>query len=185
MLRHAEQRIVGRTVPKHHEVASRIVQKHGTKGGNVVHVLNQECPPRHLRWSHVDAQAAAECLQLGRAVLCSFFLTEEQWKGFSAFFAKSPIAVLRELPCPGKDVLSGHGAVLLGQDQDMWKVQNSWGDDFGDGGFFMISKPLLLELEAQFYDIYFLEADLTAEDVVAYRSFCQQSNLRTVNCGWR
>ena len=181
ILRHAERRIVGRTPEMHHVIAKRIVERFGTKGGSVAHVLDVECPPKRLRWRKVHAQHAASCLEIGRAVLCAFHLTDEQWRSFSEFFRASPSGTLSELPNAQKDVLFGHGCVLIGQEQDIWKAKNSWGDDFADGGYFRISKTLLTQLEAQFYDIYFLEQDLTKEDLEAYNAFCRRSSLRTAD----
>ncbi|CAE7226055.1 ak1 [Symbiodinium natans] len=181
LVRHAERRIVGRNVEPHHVIADAIVKKHGTKGGCVEPVLNQVCPPRRLRWREVRADDAARCLQLGRAVLCGFHLSDKQWHSFSEFFRRFPSEVLGELPDPSKDVLSGHGCVLIGQDPSMWKAKNSWGDDFGDGGYFRISKKLLEQMQARFFDIFFVEEDLSAEDREAYKNWCRNSHLHTVS----
>ncbi|CAJ1446305.1 unnamed protein product [Effrenium voratum] len=182
IIRAAERRIVGRRLEKHHVMAQRFVSGHGTDGApsqTVLNMIEQECKSRCLRChSTTDAVAAAAALDLGRAIYVSFALDDEQWKSFSSFFKKSPSAVLRELPANKKDnIKSGHGAVIVGHDNEAWKIR---GDEFADGGFFRISKAVLQSAGAFFIDVYFLEAELRPDDKAAYADFLRASPLRTL-----
>jgi len=68
----------------------------------------------------------------------------------------------------------------VGHDNEAWKIKNSWGDAFADGGFFRISKAVLQSAGAFFIDVYFLEAELRPDDKVAYADFLRASPLRTL-----
>lgn len=62
-VRAAESRIVGRTPETHAEIVERIVSKHGSKGGRVKKVLEEECPKRCLRYRKVSYSQANEAIQ--------------------------------------------------------------------------------------------------------------------------
>lgn len=183
IVRAAESRIVGRRLELHHIMVQRLVSQFGTKGINsntVLEILKQVCDPRRLRFKVVSADEACAALDLGHAVMVSFYLSQDQWSYFSARFRDQPRAVLDHIPedgTVGPAGGSGHAAVIVGRDQDEWKIKNSWGDDFADEGFFRVRKDALPEL--RLYHVFFLEADLTPADVTAYHRHCSDALIRT------
>ena len=184
VVRAAERRIVGREVEKHHVMVRRIVDKYGTKGPSspFVAILEEACSPRKLQCQEVDASGAAQAVDLGRAILLSFGLTDAQWTEFSAFFERTPSASLDSDSLSGSlgGQVRGHAVVIIGQGNGSWKIKNSWGDSFADGGYFQMSKSLVLDCSPTFYDIFWYEHDLTADDLAAYKAHCEGSNLHSV-----
>lgn len=96
-----------------------------------------------------------------------------------SFFARSPSGVLEEVPDRDGSEVSGHAAILIGFANGAWKVKNSWGEEFADGGYFRISKQLLEAARPSFIDIFFYEHDLRPEDRKAYIEYCRALPLRT------
>ncbi len=185
VVRAAERRIVGRKLEKHHVMVRRLVDKYGTKGPSsslMAIILEEECNPRKLQCQKVDTSGAAQAVDLGRAILLCFELTDAQWTEFSAFFKRAPSATLDSdsLPDSLGGKFSGHAAVIVGHDDSSWKIKNSWGDDFADGGYFQMSKSLVLDCHPMFYDIFWYEHNLTADDLAAYETHCRGSNLHSV-----
>jgi len=179
VLRSAELRIVGRELKPHRVIVERIVAKHGTRGGYVNKVLEEECPSKCLRFREVQTADASRCLDLGRALLFSFWLTDDQWEAFSDFFRRTPSSILEELPTRAQDSKRiGHGAVIIGHSEDTWLLKNSWGDDFAQDGYFKISKALITD--AGFTDVFFYEHELRAEDHAAYARMCKNELLHTI-----
>lgn len=185
VVRAAERRIVGRELEEHQVMVQGLADKYGTKGvptSTLVAILEEECRPRKLQCQEVDTSGAAHAVHLGRAVLLRFDLTDAQWKEFSAFFKRTPCATL------DSDSLSdslggkfdGHAVVIVGQDDKSWKIKNSWGDAFADGGYFQMSKSLVLDCNPKFFDIFWYQCDLTKDDLAAYEMHCRGSNLHSV-----
>jgi len=182
VVRAAERRIVGRKLEEHHMMVQRLVDKYGTKGHSVKPILEEECSPRKLQCREVDTTGAAQAVDLGRAILLSFELTDAQWTEFSAFFNRAPSATLDSefLSDSLGGKFGGHAVVIVGQDGNSWKIKNSWGDDFADGGYFQMSKSLVLNCNPLFFDVFWYEHDLTKDDLVAYELHCRGSNLHSL-----
>ena len=183
VVRAAERRIVGRKLEDHYDMVRRLVDKYGTKGHSVKPILEEECSPRKLQCKEVDTSGAAQAIDLGRAILLSFALTDAQWTDFSVFFKRAPSATLNSDSL--SDSLGGkfarHAVVIVGHDDLSWKIKNSWGDSFADGGYFQMSKSLVLDCNPEFYDIFWYEHDLTEDDLAAYKAYCEGSNLHSVS----
>ena len=185
-VRAAERRIVGREIEKHHKMVERLVRQYGTKGVSdtlLNKMLEAECHPRQLHYRQIDSPGAVEALRLGRAVLLTFHLTDAQWTELTLFFKKSPSGILEKfedlLPSLG-DKYSGHGAVIVGHDDQSWKIKNSWGDDFADGGYFKMSKSLLSQCRNHFFDVFWYEHDLNQKDLEAYKKHFQTGDVHSL-----
>ena len=183
VVRAAERRIVGRKLEEHLVMVQRLVDKYGTKGvptSTLMAILEEECSPRKLQCCQVDTTGAAQAVDLGRAIMLRFALTDAQWTEFSAFFKRAPSATLDSLSDSLGGKFRGHAVVIVGQDDSSWKIKNSWGDAFADGGYFQMSKSLVLDCNPLFFDIFWYERDLTEDDLAAYERHCRGSNLRSV-----
>lgn len=185
VVRAAERRIVGRKLEEHHVMVQRLVDKYGTKGvptSNLMAILKEECSPRKLQCREVDSSGAEQVIDLGRAIMLRFALTEAQWDQFLVFFKRTPSATL-DSDCLSDSLggkFQGHAVVIVGHDDKSWKIKNSWGDSFADGGYLQMSKSLVLDCNPIFFDVFWYEHDLTEDDLAAYERHCRGSNLRSV-----
>ena len=204
VVRATESRIVSRPVLPHHEIVQNIVSKHGYEGGDVEKVLAEECPTRNIRFKKIQSlsneshlQTCIKTVEIGkRPVLMYFALSEEQWEGFSAFFRNNPTGILHKADI-NKFVtddldrisgLTGHAVVVVKfgkDDQDCWymRIKNSWGDKFGESGYFKVGLDVTGVARVEFYDVFFFEDELSDED--RRRRFalwqCRQESLRGRN----
>ena len=62
----------------------------------------------------------------------------------------------------------GHAVVLIRCDPDCLTLMNSWGEKWGDGGFFRVKDQSVLN-EMEFYDVYWTLDDLTDSEKQAYK----------------
>jgi C1A family cysteine protease len=58
-----------------------------------------------------------------------------------------------------KNRLERHAVVLIGYDDQYLKFLNSYGEGWGDDGFFRLEDESLLE-DIKFYDVFWEESDL-------------------------
>lgn len=164
VLRAAEGRIVGRKVMEFDDLVAEIAGKYGSDGAHCTEVLKEYCPPRRLRYQEVGEGEAERVLAANRAICASFALSKEGWNNFSAFFRNNPNGCFPPDQVPDHDGGGGHAVTLCGQTKEYWKFKNSWGDGFGDGGYFRISKSAAKKMRFHYLDVYFLESDLSEED---------------------
>ena len=127
VVRAAERRIVGRKLEEHFSMVARLVAKYGTKGASVAKVLEVECPARNMHYQFIDATRAAEAVDLGRAILLSFRLTDAQWSEFTCFFRQSPSDILDSLPDSNDQDTSGHAVVIVGHNDQSWMIKKQLG----------------------------------------------------------
>ena len=103
-----------------------------------------------------------------RPVVLSFRLTKIQWNNFCEFFKKDSINKRNIITydiinknVPYNDVGDrGHATVITKYDKECITVLNSWGDEWGDGGFFKI-KDFLVFKSLRCFDVFFTLKDLT------------------------
>ncbi|KAH7336028.1 hypothetical protein BKA65DRAFT_458517 [Rhexocercosporidium sp. MPI-PUGE-AT-0058] len=135
---------------------------------------------RPLQFRKVDEDGARQAVLHRRPVLTTFYLSESGWDTFTQHFesvATSSSVLMRDhmtshrlLPDDG-----GHAVVLFKCDPHSLTFLNSWGKEWGNKGSFSIEDHTVLELDDAseatsvcFYDVYWLEEDLTAIEQQAY-----------------
>ena len=64
-------------------------------------------------------------------------------------------------------IVGGHAAVLIRCLPNCLVFMNSWGQRFGDGGFFRVQDERVLH-NMEFFDIYWEEEDLTSSEKKAF-----------------
>ena len=81
-------RIVGREggIPDFYEIRERIIHEYGVKGANTGKVLAKVAPEYRLHFRQVDETGARRAINERRPVVAMFFLYDEQWVKFSAFY---------------------------------------------------------------------------------------------------
>jgi hypothetical protein len=181
----ALRRIVGREegYPKIKNIRKRILKNFppGSSGQAIKKVLSEAItwyPP--LRFREVDDEGARKAVLYRRPVLTTFRLSHSGWDKFSQHFnttdtrslvlTRAHMAPHRSLPDDG-----GHAVVLIRCDPRSLTFLNSWGRKWGNNGSFSIEDHTVLELNdisrlehVRFYDVYWLESDLTDVERQAY-----------------
>jgi len=96
-----------------------------------------------------------------------------QWDKFSEFYTRNsglPV-VLDDVGPVGGASLAGHAVVLTRCRPDRLTFMNSWGLEWGNGGFFSISNAGVLsnpEAPMRFFDVFFTLKDLSPGELKAY-----------------
>ena len=179
-------RIVGREegYPKIKRIRKRILKKFPAKSsGQVAKDVLSEATTwyRPLRFRELDKEEdARQAVLHRRPVLTSFRLSHSGWDKFAQHFetantrslvlARTHMAPHRSLPDGG-----GHAVVLIRCNPHSLTFLNSWGRQWGNNGSFSIEDHTVLELNdvskvtrVRFYDVYWLENDLTDVERQAY-----------------
>lgn len=185
----AEGRIVGRVRQTHGEIVGEAIsfqaqqpgeeETKGLKGGQTQKVLEHLCAQRRLRTEKVDSAKASAILTGGpnrfpRWLALTFALDKGQWRAWTQHFGREGGAAANPGPLlqlPGRtdgDLEGGrHAVTLVGESSDgmCWKMKNSWGENWGDAGYFLVKKGVLGET---MFDVHWLVKDLNQKEIEAF-----------------
>lgn len=158
------------------------------KGRNTLEVLKKMVPKYRLNVNQILGNNNKEIEQKvkiillrRRPVVLSFRLTNQQWNNFSNFFGqnsprKRDIITKEEInknvPIGDKDG-GGHAVVITKYSLDCFTVLNSWGDLWGDNGFFKI-KDFSVFYQFKCFDVYFTLNDLTQYEKDEYQKLIER-----------
>ncbi|XP_045168868.2 uncharacterized protein LOC123531720 [Mercenaria mercenaria] len=169
----AMYRILGRDdgYPEFEELRDDMINRHGRHGANTLRVLEEICPMYRLRCREVDVNGAMEAITEKRPVVAKFRLTREEWNTFHRFYERNRTGILtsRDLDiCRRRrnSDTSGHAVVLTSFDSECFRLMNSYGEDWGDTGFFRIENAEVLDLK--FIDVYWESGDLSQRERRSY-----------------
>ena len=106
-----------------------------------------------------------------RPVVATFWLTKHEWKCFGSFFRLNPKGILtnEEINIAARlhnTPTFGHAVVLTSFDSQCLRLLNSWGETWGNVGFFKVQNANVLGLE--FIDVFWETEDLTEEERTYY-----------------
>jgi len=90
-----------------------------------------------LIYHRVSAQDIKEVLATGRPVVIGISVYES--------FESPTVAStgLVPMPKPNEQLMGGHAVLVVGYEQDKYIVRNSWGDQWGDKGYFYLPQEYL------------------------------------------
>jgi len=173
----AMHRIIGRVggYPEFKDLRKQIIGMYGKNGANLNKVLMEICPKYRLNVREVNLSNAISAVQCNRPVVASFHLNGTKWDAFSYFYKKNPRGVLTKEDLnkqigPLRPEESGHAVVLLGLKSHYLMFMNSWGESWGDKGYFRVSLKGNI-LNCKFYDVYWTLNDLKRSEIQAYEHF--------------
>jgi len=157
--------------------------KNGDDGGNINEdkVVNY-FERNKIYFDKLDEEEAKNALMKGRVVVCDFRLNDQQWDNFDKFYQTNKRGILEEedinVGCDQSidSNLQGHSVLLIEIEIDKegksyLRFLNSWGQNWADEGTFKVRNGNALKGLGRescppiFYDIYFLEEDLTDEEI--------------------
>lgn len=134
-----------------------------------------------LKHRVVDEKELPSIIMNHRICIATFSLEKKEWHNFSKFFIEHPNGVItadelnRVVPeeeFTARDCDGRHAVVLFGIVGSYYLFINSWGEVFGDNGRFRVEKGAI---SFNFYDIYWTERSLKAEEKTLWKQRCNQA----------
>ena len=141
-------------------------------GVPTIRALQKMCPKYRLRCKQVNHKEAMQAVASSRPVVATFRLTEKEWDSFEDFYESYPKGILtkKEIDRTARRPKTpdfGHAVVLTSFDSECLRLLNSYGEDWGDMGFFRVQEADVLGL--QFIDVYWKEDDLKGEEIIYFK----------------
>ncbi|XP_071139919.1 uncharacterized protein [Mytilus edulis] len=175
-------RIIGREggYPDFKVILDKIIQRYGTKTESTLKVLREVCPEYRLQCREIKINKALQAITEKRPVVAIYRLTKDEGQIFSDFFYGNPRGVLskdeiditkRASMIKPKD-LSGHAVVLTSFNAESLCLMSSWGDEWGDNGFFRVENADVLNF--RFIDVFWDSNNLTSVEKAYYKEHGQR-----------
>ena len=157
--------------PDFSKLREEFINRFGRDGANTSLVLQKMCPKYRLRCKQVGLKGAMKAITSSRPVVATFWLTKNEWKCFGSFFLLNPKGILtnEEINIAARlhnTPTFGHAVVLTSFDSQCLRLLNSWGETWGNVGFFKVQNADVLGLE--FIDVFWETEDLTEEERTYY-----------------
>ena len=151
------------------------------KVGNIFEKVEKIVKNFKLRAKKLETEEDARiAVMKGRQCICYFWLFPDEMDKFKEFFTneKTKKGILKKEdilnPNNNKDgdvkEIKGHVVVLISIEENCLKFLNSYGNGWGDNGYFRIlNKKALRQL--QFIEIFWEKSDLTQEEKDKYNNY--------------
>ena len=178
----AMERIHGRLegYPSFEALKAEMISEHGKSRADTGEVLEKICPKYRLRCRKVCIKGAKDAIVNKRPVVARFRLTDDEWDVFENFFKpdKNPFGILaqdrldvRKRPKNPPPPTSGHAVVLTSYNSQCLTFMNSWGEEWGDQGFFRVQNAEVLGNQLEFFDVYWELDDLSEVEKEKYQKY--------------
>ncbi|KAJ4112146.1 hypothetical protein NW768_011725 [Fusarium equiseti] len=180
-------------VPSLDEIRTTILSKFPAIGGgrNTAQVLATAYEwYRPLLYRDVDEDKARQAVVRRRPVLATFGFSKPGWEKFCGHFhddspRRHSVLTIDEMkPHYKHEGGGGHAVVLVGCSPNSLTSLNSWGSTWGSNGSFTIQSLDVLghrDRAMRFYDVYWLESDLTTAEQHAYGARVDEELRRHVD----
>ena len=155
------------------EIVKEFDPKNYPDGVPTIRVLEKMCPKYRLQYKPVDLEGAMKAVTSSWPVVATFRLTDDEWSRFEKFYKSEPKGTLTKKEInrkarPPKTPDDGHAVVLTSFDSECLRLLNSWGEHWGDMGFFRVKADVL---GLQFIHVYWTEKDLKEEEKTYFKKF--------------
>ena len=174
------------------QIKNNLINKYGVNGSNTSNVLLEQSKKYKFKIEQVDENGARQALNNYHICVARFDLTELEWSKFSRFFEECnktgiitkqllekthPYENIKDLSDEELQKLTGHAVILISAKNGYLRFLNSWGESFGDHGFFAIDNPNTLRY-MKFYEVYIDEKDLTKEERNKHEKFKKELSVK-------
>ena len=141
---------------------------------NILNRFLKDCKKKYkIKCKKITEDKARDAINETRPCIIRFVLNEEQKKIFNKFFKENPKGVLtKEIINVNKNnsgKLEGHAAVLTHIENGCLKILNSFGQKWGDKGYFRVKNGDVLNME--FCEIYYDFSDLNEKEKKEFNNF--------------
>ena len=141
----------------------------GRTGQNPEIVLSRILPKYKLHYSLIQEKEIPDIIRKSQVCISSFYLDGKQWFNFSQFFqnpkTKTNAITAKDLLKPNPPGIvsesGGHSVVLVDFHDDVYTFLNSWGQNWGDKGYFRVQKGAI---KFKFLHVYWYESDLSPKE---------------------
>ena len=141
----------------------------------------------NLSARQVTPEEGRIAIMKGRQCLCYFYLLKEEFQKFIQFYKNNPKGILTKNILKikknnnGENKPMGHVIVLMSIEENCIKFLNSYGENWGDKGYFRIKDEKVLRgLDKCLVEIYWEKSDLTEDEINKYNynfsSFIQEAS---------
>ena len=160
--------------PEFEELKDKMISQFGINSAGIIKVLKKNCNDYRLRFrSKISIEDAKKAISEKRPVIAAFSITTKKMIALREFGEKNPTAILTRNDLhvpndPGYPVV-GHAVVLTSYNSECLTFMNSWGDEWGNSGFFRVENAEVLGDKLRFYDVYWESDDLSEEEKESYR----------------
>ena len=178
------------------QIKNNLINKYGVKGNVTQNVLIEQSKKYKYKIKQVDENGARQALNNYHICVATYDLTELEWSKFNMFFyefnktgiltkqllEKTPpdYEKIKNLSDEELKNLTGHAVILISAKNGYLRFLNSWGEDFGDHGFFAIDNPDTLR-NMSFYEVYIDEKDLTKNERNKHEKFKKELSVKYFN----
>lgn len=159
--------------PEFEHLRDEIIKDNNNKmGANTQAVLKKFTEKYRLQVKSITCpQDALKAVVCKRPVVATFRLTNPEWIQFSNFFKNNREGILT---CADIDLSKregdpdtiGHAVVLTSFNSKCLRFMNSWGETWGDQGFFRVKNPDVLGFK--FFDVYWTLNNLKREEIAYF-----------------
>ncbi|CAD8200800.1 unnamed protein product [Paramecium pentaurelia] len=166
--------------PGFFRIRDLLIQVYGTQGAKTFQVVEETCQDYRLQCRRLKTiSQIKQALHQGRPIISRFVLCEDQWKadnmnknqfntnenqkGFIAFFNQNRKGILSSVGPQSNKYLQGHSVVLISYTPEYYLFINSWGKQWGDNGYFKV-KDLDVLGEMEFMEVFWDSNNLTESE---------------------
>ena len=176
----ASARVYSRPKLNFFEVKDNIVGKYGKNGADIFEVLKGILSEYRLKYKLLDdEEGARKSIIETRPCLAIFRLSGLQWANFKEFFSANPKGILTKKIINKQNNSNEedefHCVVLTHISKNCLKLLNSWGENWGDKGYFRVENADVLN--AEFIDIYWELKDLDQNEKENFTKYMQKLKI--------